>query len=415
MADRPKGEDVVNKCLSYSTQVVITSLFLAACNGNGDTNAQNNVKKSDNTAIIESTDNKELTAKLLPPDGKQLLIIGQDSDTISEYIAHMAEDNIEGVTLYSQLKTNNIDTTLRGIFSSANWMAGDVDFSKTLSESPDAALALGLALDQCDQPPHAKHITDGDYDLTLNALATYLKQLAPRKVFLRIGYEFDGPWNCYQPESYKTAYRKISAALDAAEADNVATVWQSAVWPDHYGNESYNLARENHFEQWYPGDDVVDWVGISVFYRDLSQWNYQPPSTPDAGQQAALRFAREKNKPVMIAEAAPQGYRIEGLTQSPIQENKPTPVSAEYIWQNWYVPFFSFIEDNKDVIRAVAYINANWESQAMWHCAPNSPAGQSGCNQGNWGDSRVHANDFIKNKWLEQVNNEQRWIQTSQY
>ncbi|MFD2167006.1 hypothetical protein ACFSJY_12145 [Thalassotalea euphylliae] len=386
---------------------ILATCVMSACN---DNSSQKSVDiKQETTSSSSSTKN------LLPPDGKTLMIIGQDSDTISEYVANMPEDNIEGVTLYSQLKSNSTDTTLFGIFQSANWQAGDVSFEKTLLESPDAALALGLSLDQCNQAPHSQNLTDGKYDQALKELVNYLTSLAPRKVFLRIGYEFDGPWNCYEPASYKTAFRKIALALDEANANNVATVWQGAAWPDSYGNDIYNTANPDHLDTWYPGDDVVDWVGVSVFYRDLSQWNYVPPTTPDAGQQALLEFARNKQKPVIIAEAAPQGYRIEGLTQSPIQENLPTATTAEAIWQNWYQPFFDFIDDNKDVIRAVAYINANWESQGMWHCSPGIAAGQQGCNQGNWGDSRVHVNDYIKQRWLEQVNNAQRWVQSGNY
>lgn len=389
---------------------LLLSLITVGCGNDGSDAVQSK------SATSPDTEQQSMTStSFVPPDGKQLLIIGQDSDTISEYIANMPEDNIEGVTLYSQLKTNSTDSTLFGIFRNSNWQAGDVDFNKTLAESPSAALALGLAIDQCNQPAHAQNITNGDYDNALASLVEYLNSLAPRKVFLRIGYEFDGPWNCYEPESYIGAYRKITLAIKGAGLANVNTVWQSATWPDSYGNETYNTANPEHFDRWYPGDDVVDWVGISVFYRDLTNWNYTPPTTPDLGQQTALSFARAHNKPVMIAEAAPQGFRIEGLTQSPIQESLPTEVTAEHIWQSWFVPFFEFIETNKDVIRAVAYINTNWESQAMWYCQPGIAAGQPGCNQGNWGDTRVHANAYIKARWLEQINDESRWTQTSQY
>ena len=386
--------------------VTCTSLMLSGCN----TNESKTVQVDTPATTLPAQQNR-----FIPPQQKQLLFIGQDSDTISEYISNTPEDNIEAVTLYSQLKSNSKDTTLFGIYSKANWNSGDMDFSKTLTESPKAALAIGLAIDQCNQAPHAKNIAAGNYDNALNALIEYLSALSPKRVFLRIGYEFDGPWNCYQPESYIAAYRKIVNAIRAAGLTNVTNVWQSATWPDGYGNEIYNTGNPEHFERWYPGDDIVDWVGVSVFYRDLTNWNYTPPNTPQGGQQAALDFARTHNKPVMIAESAPQGYRIEGLTQSPIQENKPSPVTAEHIWQSWYVPFFDFIETNKDVIGAVAYINANWESQNMWHCLPAIQAGKPGCNQGNWGDSRVHINSYIKAKWLEQINDDSRWIQTSQY
>lgn len=384
--------------------VLICMLFLSAC---GVSIPQEG-----------SAQSPDMAAKLLPPPNKTLLFIGQDSDTISDYIDAVPEDNIEGITLYTGIKHADPAQTLRALFSGDNWQSGDVDFGKTLSSVPDAALAVGLAFDGCGLPAaenHEANIADGSYDRSVNFMLKHFKSLAPRKVFLRIGYEFDGPWNCYSPANYKTAFRKIAKAIKDQGASNIATVWQSASWPDGYGNANYDIGAANHLNHWYPGDDAVDWIGMSVFYRDLSQWNYRPPRTPQQAQQLVLDFARGHGKPVMIAESAPQGFRTGQLTRSVIQQNDPHPVSAGQIWQAWYRPYFDFIKANKDIIRAVAYINTHWETQPMWQCRPGIAAGQPGCNGGNWGDSRVQANGYIKAKWLEQVNDASQWIQTGRY
>lgn len=367
------------------------------------------------TGCASHQDKRQRSSHHVPPDNKLLLLIGQDSDTISNYLSQVQEDNVEGVTLYTQLKSPVPDDTLHGIRQASSWDAGTTDFDRTLSEVPHAALAIGLALDTCNQVNHPARLANGDYDDSLATLIDYLVSLAPRKVFLRIGYEFDGPWNCYEPEAYKAAFRYIARALDNADTAHVATVWQSAVWPDGYDQTKYDVAAPNHFSSWYPGDDVVDFVGISVFYRDLSLWNYQPPSNPAEGQEAALSFARTHQKPIMIAESAPQGYRTGALTKSPIHQNKPQPLSAMEIWHNWYAPYFEFIRRNRDIIKVVAYINTHWDAQGMWQCNENAAAGRDGCPQGNWGDSRVQANPYIKAKWLEQVNDTSLWIQTSEY
>lgn len=360
-----------------------------------------------------------IEGKFTPPNGEALLFIGQDSDTISDYVTAVPEDNIEGVTLYTQLKSATPEETLLAVFAPADWYAGTVDFGATLAESPNAALAIGLAFDQCDGSTHATNIASGNYDKSLARLTEYFKSIAPRKVFLRIGYEFDGAWNCYKPAAYKAAYRYIANNITAAGVTNVATVWQSATWPDATiagDNASlYDHLAPGFLDSWYPGDDVVDWVGVSVFYRDLSQWSYTPPDTPARAQEALLDFARTHNKPVMIAESAPQGYRIGALTHSVIQRNEQTSMTAQAIWDAWYAPFFDFIYDNSDVIRAVAYINTYWETQGMWACEPGVPAGQNGCNGGNWGDSRVQANALIKQRWLQEVNNSAHWVQRSDY
>ncbi|MGJ8693486.1 MAG: glycoside hydrolase family 26 protein [Thalassotalea sp.] len=394
-------------------------LPLIACQQSNSLNSSLADEKSQTTR----PDNIALTAigstprsVFIPPADKVLMFIGQDSETITDYIQQVPQDNIEGVTLYTNLKTANAKQALPAINSSANWRSGDVDFKKTLNDAPKAALAIGLAMDNCGQAPHTENIANGLYQASVTKLATYLKSLAPRKVFLRIGYEFDGPWNCYTPATYKKAYRVIVDELSHQAVTNVNTVWQSAAWPAGAdAGEIYDANRPQHFEQWYPGDDYVDWVSFSVFYRDLSQWNYAPAAAPDDIHQAALTFARSHKKPVMIAESAPQGYRLGILTHSPIQMNQQTPKTAAQIWQAWFVPYFSFIEQNNDVIRAVAYINTHWETQGMWQCLPNIPAPQAGCNSGNWGDSRIQANPLIKTKWLEKVNNAAFWQQTADY
>ena len=367
----------------------------------------------------EESKNKAIKGKFVPPDNKLLMFIGQDSDTISDYVRDVPEDNLEAVTLYTQLKSNDLSHALKGVFEVGNWQSGDVDYSKTLSQAPGAALAIGLAYDACNDIEHAQKIAAGDYDDALNKLVDYLKSIAPRKVFLRAGYEFDGMWNCYNPESHKAAFRHIAKAMKNGGADNVAMVWQSAAWPSPQfaGDRThlYDHNDPNHIEKWYPGDDVVDWVSISVFYRDLSVFNFETTTTPAKAQQLYLDFARQRGKPIMISESAPQGYRTEKQTKSPIGHNVQTPHSAQQIWQDWYVPYFEFIYQNQDVIKATAYINTHWEEQPRWYCAPDSRPPAEDCPEGNWGDSRVQGHAYIKKQWLEHVNNADIWVQRGDY
>ena len=359
--------------------------------------------------------------KFAPDDGRLLMFVGQDSDTLTEYFDNVPEDHVEGITLYSRIISNEIGNgpteSLAGFVGEANWGGGGVDFEKSLNEAPGAALAVGLFLSDVPtcKNTHTRNLVAGDYDDALDRMIDYFSALAPRKVFLRIGFEFDGPWNCYNPETYKAAFRYIHKRIQEKESDNIATVWQSAVWPspmvgDEY-SKTYDHREEGFLDAWYPGDEYVDWMGISVFYRDLSAWSFEPLDTPQDAQERFLQFARAHQKPVFVAEAAPQGYRNGALTKSVIQFNDPQPVMAIDIWDGWYDPFFQFIYDNNDVIRAVAYINTQWEVQQMWFCKEGKVRVAATCGQGNWGDSRVHGNELIKERWLEQVNNADVWTQ----
>jgi hypothetical protein len=117
-----------------------------------------------------------------------------------------------------------------------------------------------------------------------------------------------------------------------------------------------------------------------------------------------LDFAREKGKPVMIAEASPQGYdlakntnrNITPILDGPSGEGR-VELEPEEIWNAWFGPVFEFMEEHRDVIRALAYINANWDAQAMWGPPYNS---------GYWGDTRLEANPYVAERFNESI---ERW------
>ena len=135
--------------------------------------------------------------------------------------------------------------------------------------------------------------------------------------------------------------------------NNVSYVWHS------YANYTKRPVID-----WYPGDEYVDWVGISYF------------TNIKEGIERVVKLAKEKNKPLMIAEATPCGI---GVTHD------------KYALKRWYKPFFKFIEDNE--IKAISYINCDWEALPMWK-------GQG------WKDSRVEVNPVIKKHWSEEVQKE---------
>jgi hypothetical protein len=104
-----------------------------------------------------------------------------------------------------------------------------------------------------------------------------------------------------------------------------------------------------------------------------------------------LTFARKHQKPVFIAEATPT-LSIDGLYFNSRLDN---PKVAYEAWKQWFVTFFETINDNKDVIKAFSYINANWSKQPMW--ITNSVFQQV--------DSRIQISNSITKKWKEELMN----------
>ena len=343
----------------------------------------------------------------LPPDGKVAFMLGQDSQTLADFGADVLDADPTfpapaGITLY----TNLTGAPLAGVYQPVDFNVGRTLFPESLAEY-GGALTVGLSLVDCSLTPLKAIAGSPDiapdvvrrYQAWTDELISWLRD-SRRNVYLRIGYEFDGQWNCYQPEEYKQAYRHIAERIDALGADRIATVWQSAAWPE-VKPAPYDPTADGHWDLWYPGDDVVDWVGLSTFYGDsydTHQWACLPDENvaalPRVVQNDVLGFARSHRKPVMIAEAAPQAYDLGELTAGCIFAsgqpwNHLTPVTADEIWDQWFAEFFNYIQDNRDVIRAVSYINTDWDSQGNWQC------NEQRCPNGYWADSRLQANPEI--------------------
>ncbi len=73
-------------------------------------------------------------------------------------------------------------------------------------------------------------------------------------------FRWNGRWNgrARGPGRFRAAYRHIIEVTRAAGADNVA-------WVFHINHEDAPDTRWNRFENYYPGDDVIDWLGVSAY------------------------------------------------------------------------------------------------------------------------------------------------------
>ncbi len=294
-------------------------------------------------------------AKYAPAKGSKLLIMGQDLGAVGGlggysdgYIDHL-NHHPAGVTTYTGFPG------LTGLSDLANWGAGDVHAQAYVEDASfdNSFIVIGLYLvDQLGS------IIKGESDTQLDKLGGWIKA-RERPVFLRIAYEFDGSWNHYDPAQYKEAWIYIVHYFDGLGVMNVSYVWQS------HGGNTPNIDR------WYPGDRYVNWMGFSHF------------NEPNPGANM-MAFAEEHDKPVMIAEATPK------------VDLKVGDGTAH--WAGWYAPLFDKIYTN-DRIKALAYINVDWDSQDMWQ-------GQG------WGDSRVQVNEAVKANWLEEIGKDS-WILAS--
>ena len=329
----------------------------------------------------ETVEQKRERAKFEPADGEVIVFAGQDLESIGGtddysdgYADHFPIPG--GITLYTGLSSNDGSfggegSALGGVYETVNYGNGPSNMSLILAHKnfQKCALAIGLSL-----VGYEEKVADGTLDGAIKQLGDFLISLGNRPVFLRIGYEFDGhTWNFYDREQWLMAYKRIKDKLDEQGVTNTAYVWQSVGWV----SDDYQL------EEWYPGDEYVDWCGYSFFNR----WE----------EARMVEFARRKGKPVFIAEASPtisdHTAKFDGDTKETILGD---PDQAEEAWERWFVPFFKTIEDNPDVVKAIHYINCNWKARPMWFENPTFRDV----------DARLQTSEMISKEWTSRMNKE---------
>jgi len=275
----------------------------------------------------------------VPAKKSPLIFIGQDIDSIDSYIIDIGHVP-DGLMSYTSIQR------LEGLDSAFDSGGGTQYAQGLIEEYLGVPLQIGLylvgALDD---------ILAGQYDKSILKLADWFNKNKNTTIYLRIGYEFDNPENNYEFVAYIQAYRYIVDHLRKLGVRNALYVWHS-----------YGAFVIGDIERWYPGDSYVDWVAIS-FYDAFGKSN----------MMRTFNIAKKYNKPVMIAESTPRGMNVE---------------DGKKVWNLWHKQLFDFAEKND--VKIICYINWDWEDVPMFQ-------GQG------WGNGRIQDNDFIRNKWLDEV------------
>ena len=270
-------------------------------------------------------------ASFAPPQGKTLLIVGQDMKAIKGYL-DAGNAPPSGFAAYTSVEAE-------GLSEMANNGGGLQNTWEIVDRFPDTVLQIGFYM-----VDSAAKVAAGDVDENLDRIAGFIRA-ADRPVYLRIGYEFDLPDNGYKPDEYIAAYRHVVDRFRKDGVQNAAYVWHSYAGPE-----------TRPVEDWYPGDDYVDWFAVSWFDQ------------PKGPAEAFAALARKHGKPLMIAEAAP--WRL-------------TTAKAS-TWKAWFAPLFKFIRKNN--VAALCYINCDWDTLPLF-------------NDKQWGDTRVQSNPDILRRW----------------
>ena len=153
--------------------------------------------------------------KFVPPAGKTLLIMGQDLNTITEYMENFSNRLIPGgwAAYWGITGMNGVD---RMNTKDIARQFGYQNHQKLVDRYPDTVLQSGLWM--TGKWGILENAGKGEYDSTIRQFSTWAKSVE-RPIYLRIGYEFDGKHNKMDPVDYVRTYRRIVDIIRAEGAD----------------------------------------------------------------------------------------------------------------------------------------------------------------------------------------------------
>lgn len=292
--------------------------------------------------------------KFVPPEGRVLFIAGQDKNSIPAYVAAFGQAG--GYASYWAVcdprgLTNDLVQNENGHVDVQNLAWLMETYPGTVAQS--AMWIVGKAKGWDD---YCSNVTNGVYDNVLDTFTAWAVAAAI-PVYLRIGYEFDGPHNMLDPVEYINAYRYIVDRIRAGGGDNVAFVWHSYASTPYLGHA---------VSEWYPGDTYVDWVGVSVFIGHFVD------GTAVAALDNVIDLAKGYKKPVMVAESTPNGGIIPDTYRT---------------WNRWFAPLFCYMYEKN--IKAFSYINCDWNAVSV-----GTPE---------WGDTRIQNFPLVRQCWTNEI------------
>jgi len=181
-----------------------------------------------------------------------------------------------------------------------------------------------------DSQPTLRQIADGEFDEYLNEWARAAADHG-QPIVMRLASEMNGNWypwstgvNGNEAADFVDMWRHVHDRFSINGADNVVWLWSV--------NRSDNLRTD--IADYWPGDDYVDWVGISGYWRGFGA---APEPTFSAIYDRTLAELRAlTSKPILLAEVGAGGE-----------------VDADRV--QWTTTLFQGLEANPDILGFVYF------------------------------------------------------------
>ena len=215
---------------------------------------------------------------------------------------------------------------------------GGSSVERSANRSGDVAIALAMLM----QGQSFGDCNAGKLDGTFRDIGKKLTKDGLSAAIVRLGWEANGTsyaWSIRsQAEPYKQCFKRLAGIL-RKEAPKIQIEW--------------SMRKDNGASvgahQLYPGNDVVDLIGVSMYDRypstnNQSQWDSAYRETKQGGPKGVgtwLDFAKSKGKKLALAEWA--------VSDGQPSSSKDNAFFVEKIWQ--------FLKSNSSSIAYEAYFN----------------------------------------------------------
>lgn len=335
------------------------AMALGSCSGHGgavaDTSGADSVAATPATALIERLHAADRSGRVMfghhddPVYGHTWSGDSGRSDVLEvtgDYPAVMSWDlgglelggpsNLDGVD-FDRMRAEVIAQHQRGGINTFSWhLFSPVNGADSWSVGDSATVSLILG-DTAVNAAFRRQVTAlADF---FNSIVTPEGKKVP--VIFRPWHEHTGNWFWWgtpycTPEEYRSLWRLTREVLDSEGADNLVYAYS----PDRVDSEEKYMER-------YPGDSLVDIMGMDVYHFGGEQG-------ADAYRQAAAaelamvrRLADGHGKVAAFTETGSEGLPMEGWwTDVLLPLLRETPVSYVVVWRNahdkpghYYAPF----------------------------------------------------------------------------
>lgn len=140
------------------------------------------------------------------------------------------------------------------------------------------------------------------------------------------------------PERYRAAYRHVIRLFRGQGAMNVT-------WVFHVNADSTPSARWNSMKAYYPGDDYIDWIGVSA---------YGPQATADSWESLTAVLDAAYPKLAAISRRKPLMLEEFGVVENPAKGDKGRWISEA---------LDAIAAGRYPRIKGVSYWHSNWQNE----------------------------------------------------